>query len=185
MVYGKYSLILILGLLMIIPFLWNQIIQILNPIYTFWKIWKKVQEITPEIKTKCRYIQKNFKKNMNFSELSKWFHAISTDFSQIMRLIIQLETIETQLQQWDIFDAHTYISSLKWNIVGPLQSLKIFLENQKSELLLQKNVLQKVKIWWDYSLDGSWDVSWIRTHSLIWEMTDHIEKLDEMIQKMG
>jgi hypothetical protein len=167
------------------------IIENLNPLYAFWNLWEKIQKLTPQIEEKSKLIQKNFKKEMNFRVLSTWFDSLSTTFSEIISLVIKLERVEKKANKWNLFDSEKYISSIKWDIVEPLKSLKLFLEEKRSELQLSQKELQKVRVGWsqDSGTSPEWqahaELSSKRSEPLLTELTENIEKLEGMIEKMG
>ncbi len=191
------------GWSMIILFLWtifytfsayffNYLVTLFHPILIFSALSKKIQSLTPLVEEKSREIQKNFQEDMNFSVLSDRFDSIASTFSEIITLVIKLEKIETKANKGNIFDSEKYINSLRVDILVPLKSLKSFLETQKEELGKSHWELKKVRVrvgWVDPSLWSGWqeqkELASKRSESLLMELTENIERLDTMIQKIA
>jgi hypothetical protein len=167
------------------------IFQSFHPLYSFWNIWEKIQKFTPEIEVQSKLIQSNFKKEQNFNILSEGFDSLSSTFSQIVSLVIKLEKVETRANKWNLFDSEKYINSLRSDIIEPLKSLRVFLENQREKLQSSQVELQRVrlKVGWDPSLHSGWqehaELASKRTEPLLRELSENIEKLDLMISKMS
>ena len=81
---------------------------------------------------------------MNFRVLSDRFDSLATTISEIVSLVIKLEQVEKRANKGNLFDSEKYINSLRSDIVMPLQSLKVFLEKQKEELLQSEKELTNI-----------------------------------------
>lgn len=163
----------------------NKLINYFHPLYAFWNLWEKIQKLTPEIENKSDEIQENFKKDMNFSVLSSWFDSLSSIFSQIVTLVIRLEKVEKRANKWNLFDSEKYINSLRYDIVEPLNSLKLFLESQRKKLLESQKELSRIRVGWPSELSSQSDLTSKRSESLIAGLGENIGKLDAMIRKIG
>ncbi len=150
----------------------------------FLSIWLKIQKLTPKIEKQSKKIQSEFQSDMDFGALSNGFDELSSTFSKIVSLILKLEKVEKRANKWNLFDSAKYINSLRSDIVEPLKSLKGFLEIQKSKLLSSQAELTQVQIDGSEST-GNVELQSKRSESLIIELTGNIEKLNEMIGKMG
>jgi hypothetical protein len=163
--------------------LWQRIYQLFNPIYAFWNLWEKIQNLTPQIESQSHLIQREFKKDMNFAVFHSGFEKLSSTFSEIVSLVLKLERVEERANKWNLFDSEKYINSLRTDIVNPLLVLKGFLEDQKIELLKSQRELMQVRVWWG----DTWAniaLTSKRSESLIAELDTNIESLETMIQKM-
>ena len=190
---------IIIGILYIVVYLVYFISILLLPILRlfgafnrFTTYWEKIQSLTPLVEEKSREIQKNFQEDMNFSVLSDGFDSLASTFSEIITLVIKLEKIEAKANKGNLFDSEKYINSLRADILVPLKSLKSFLETQKEELGKSQWELKKVRVrveWVDPSLWSGWqeqkELASKRSESLLMELTENIEKLDTMIQKIA
>ena len=169
----------------------RQLVEHFHPLYAFGNLWEKIQKLTPIIEAKSKEIQKHFEQDMNFQVLSDGFDTLSTTFSEIIILVIKLEHVERKANKWKLFDSAKYINSLRSDIVEPLKQLKSFLEKQREALLhSQKELLRiKVQVGADPSFHSGWgeqaELSSKRSEPLLWELTENIEKLDAMIQKIS
>ena len=175
------------GLMFIIFWqIWRVFVEYFHPLYSFWNLWSKIQSLTPQIEEKSKEIQKNFQEDMNFSVLSDGFDALSKTFSEIISLVIKLEKIEAKANKGNLFDSEKYINSLRTDILKPLQQLKWFLEMQKEQLISSQGELRRVRvrIWSSKSLTQESELSSKRSDSLISELTENIEKLDDMVSKL-
>lgn len=183
----------------IFSFLGRTVLEHYSPIYSFAHVWKKIQLLTSEIEKKSQAIGENFKKDMNFRVFSDGFDMLAETFSEIISLVIKLEKIEQKANKWNLFDSQKYIGSLRSDIVEPLQSLKLFLRNQREKLISSQKELQEVRIWGinstDSSLHSGWqeqasgwqehaELSSKRGEFLIHELDESTEKLNTMIAKM-
>ncbi len=160
------------------------------PLMKFWALWSNIQSLTPKIEEQSKKIQSEFQSDMNFSVLSQWFDSLSSTFSQIIILVLELEKIEARANKWNLFDSEKYINSLRLDIVEPLQSLKEFLEIQKTKLLDSQKELTRVRVGGEYpEINSGWqeniELQSKRGESMITELTENIEKLNVMIGKMG
>lgn len=151
--------------------------------YIFWNLWEKIQKLTPTIAEKSKQVQSQFESNMSFSTLRHWFDSLSSLFSSIAKLVIKLEQVETEANKWNLFDSEKYINSLRLDIVTPLISLKIFLEEKKIELTHSQEKLTRIRVWGNKET-GNIELQSKRSELLIRELTENIEKLDTMIGKM-
>lgn len=165
-------------------FLIRYIFQYFHPLYAFGNLWEKIQKLTPQISTTSISIQDNFQKGMNYSILSDGFDSLSSTFSQIVSLVIGLEKIESRANKGNLFDSEKYINSLRTDITEPLISLRIFLEKQRDELIQSQKELSRVRVGWSDE-STSIELASKRWEPLIQELTENIEKLSEMIGKIG
>jgi hypothetical protein len=189
----KWGMYICFGFLVwvLLLFISKIIFQSFHPLYAFGNLWEKIQKFTPEIEEQSKFIQSNFKKEQNFNILSEGFDSLSTTFSKIIVLVIKLEHVEKKANKWNLFDSTKYINSLRSDIVEPLKQLKSFLEKQREELLFSQNELQRIKV--QVGADPSFHSGWQehtelaskRTEPLLRELSENIEKLDTMIQKMS
>lgn len=181
-----WSIILFWAYLLIPLFLYflRQLVEHFHPLYTFWNLWEKIQKLTPQIASQSELIQREFEKDMNFSVLHAGFEKLSSIFSQIISLVLKLEQVEKRANKWNLFDSTKYINSLRSDIITPLTSLRKFLESQKQELLTSQKELTRVRVWWSEET-GNIDLASKRSESLLQELDENIEKLDEMIGKMS
>lgn len=115
----------------------NYAINQLYPIYSFWNIWEKIQNFTLKIESESKLIQQEFGEKINFWVLQYRFEKLSLILSRIMSLVMKLKQKELRVNKWKFFDSWKYINSLKTDITNPLESLELFLEEQKSSLLYQ------------------------------------------------
>lgn len=164
--------------------LFRHLFQLFHPLYAFWNLWEKIQKLTPEIEKQSKLIQKNFQKDMNFRVLSDGFDSLASAFSEVITLVIKLESIEQKANKWNLFDSEKYINSLRSDMLEPLKSLKIFLEKKKKELIHSQKELSRVRIGWLNELDMQSELTSKRSETLIVELMENIEKLEEMIRKM-
>ncbi len=176
-----YSSILFLPTL---PYILRQLVEHFHPLYAFGNIWEKIQKLTPRIEEQSQKIQSEFQSDMNFSVLSNWFDALSTTFTDIVSLVIKLEKVEARANKGNLFDSEKYINSLRSDIITPLNSLRTFLEKQKTELIQSQKELTRVRVWGKEGTENM-ELQSKRSESLIQELTENIEKLDVMIGKMG
>lgn len=150
----------------------------------FITLGEKIQKLTPQISEISTSIQENFQSDMNFKVLSDGFDSLSSIFSQIVSLVIKLEKIESRANKWNLFDSEKYINSLRTDITEPLISLRIFLEKQRDELIQSQKELSRVRVGWSDE-STSIELASKRWEPLIQELTENIEKLSEMIGKIG
>ena len=155
-----------------------------HPLYAFGNLWEKIQKLTPKIEEKSHEVQDNFQNDMNFWVLSDGFDSLSSDFSEIISLVIRIEKVEKRANKWNLFDSEKYINSLRSDIVKPLKFLKSFFEEQKAELLNSQKEFQKVRIGWLSELSSWSELSSKRNELILVELTENIGKLDEMIEKI-
>ncbi len=176
---------LIFQIIISICLLWlDWIIAYLYPIISFGKIWKKIQRITPQISEQSQIIQAEFEKNMDFSKLHTGFAWLSSLFSHVLELVIEIEKIETRANKGNMFDSKKYINSLRMDIMEPLQSLKGFLEIQKKKLFDSQQEL--ISVWERRDQLSEYTVLQSkRTELVIGELDSNIILLQDMIQKMS
>ncbi len=120
---------------------------------------------------------------MNMGVLSNGFDSLASTFSQIVSLVIRLERVEQRANQGNLFDSAKYIGSLRSDIIWPLRSLQSFLENKKSELIASRDERSRVRVRVVGASENR-DLQSARTELLINELTENIEKLNTMIEKM-
>jgi hypothetical protein len=172
-------------------FLWKFLYQSFHPLYAFWNLWEKIQSLTPLIEQQSKRIEDNFQKEQSFNILSEGFDSLSSTFSQIVSLVIKLEKVEARANKWNLFDSEKYINSLRSDIIEPLKSLRVFLENQREKLQSSQVELKRVrlKVGWDPETSSGWqehaELASKRTEPLLRELSENIEKLDLMISKMS
>ena len=189
---GEYILMWkAVGILLGVPllsFVLRQAIEYFHPLYSFGNIWYKIQNLTSIIEDESGKIQRNFDTDqLNFAILHNWFDTLSSTFSQIVTLVIKLEHIEKKANKGNLFDSTKYINSLRSDIVNPLRELKSFLEKQREQLMVSQKELKKVRVHIGSSnnLMQESGLSSKRSEPLLRELTENIEKLDTMIQKMN
>jgi hypothetical protein len=156
----------------------------LHPLYAFGNLGEKIQKLTPQIATQSKFIEKNFSSDMNYKILSDGFDGLASTFSQIVSLVIKLEQVEARANKGNLFDSEKYISSLRSDIVWPLRSLREFLETQRTELMTSQQELSRVRVQVGGTSENR-DLASARTGPLMTELTENIERLDMMIEKMG
>ncbi len=167
------------------------ILRYFNSIFRFWTYATSLQKLTGTFLSNVNEIKMSFTWDMNFSLLKKNFIQFSHVFSHIFSLLSRLERLESNIYKWDFFDTHKYICSLRSDILEPLKQLKTFLEKQRDELLHLQKELQRIKVQVgaDPSFHSGWgeqaELSSSRSEPLMAELTENIEKLDEMIRKMS
>ncbi len=177
-------IILIIPIIYLFILIIRFFLEIFHPLYAFGNLWEKIKKLTPKIEEKSKEIQENFQKDMNFKILSDGFDSLSSTFSEIISLVIKLEKIESRANKWDLFDSDKYINSLRTDIIEPLISLRSFLEKQKIELKQSGKELTRIRVWGS-DPSGNVELQSKRSESLIMELSENIEKLDTMIEKMG
>lgn len=188
-----YSIFAILALFIFLPISIPVIISTIvimmvlgqyNPLYAFGNIWSKIQKLTPEIEKKSKKIQSEFQSDMNFKILRDGFDSLSSTFSEIVSLVLELEKVEKRANKWNLFDSEKYISSLKLDIVWPLHSLRGFLDSKRTELISAQQELSRVRVQVGGTSEQR-DLASVRTEPLMWGLTENITQLDVMIEKMG
>ena len=145
----------------------------------------KIQKLTPEIESQSKIIQTEFQKNQNFGVLHSGFEKLAVTFSRIGELVLKLEKVEKKANKGNLFDSEKYIGSLRTDIVTPLVELKSFLEKQREELLESQRELSKVMVGESSELSGNRELATKRGEEILRELDGNIEKLEEMIGKMG
>ena len=173
--------------LLLISFLWlvgNFLIRKINPLYAFGNLGEKIQKLTPQISEKSQEIQQNFVSDMNYRVLSDGFDGLTSTFSQIISLVIRLELVEARANKGNLFDSERYISSLRSDIVWPLRSLRDFLDTKRTALTVSREELSRVRVQVGGTSENR-DLASARTEPLMRELTENIERLDTMIEKMG
>lgn len=163
----------------------RQGIEKFHPLYAFWNIGMKIQKLTPEIESQSKLIQAGFQEDLNFSILHSGFEKLSVILSQIGELVLKLEKIEKRANKGNIFDSVKYIDSLRSDIVVPLVELKVFLERRRSELIQSQQELIQVMVGKPSEPQESMELVNKRGEMLLEELDTNIEKLGEMIEKMG
>lgn len=154
--------------------------QSFHPLYAFWNIWEKIQALTPEIGIQSAIIQNELKTStsddIDYRNLHNAFDNLSHTFYKIVSLVIRLEHIEKRANKWNLFDSLKYIHSLKDDILSPLDSLDIFLEEKVSALRAKEIELRqvRVKVWWIEQWGDPWHLS--LTSTRIWPLITEIER---------
>ncbi len=172
--------LIVIGLFMMIM---RSIFQKFHPLYAFGNLGEKIQKLMPQIESQSKTMQKNFASDMSYRILSDGFDGLASTFSQIVSLVIRLEKVEARANRGNLFDSGKYISSLRSDIVGPLGSLRIFLDGKRTELISSREELSRVGVKIGWAIENR-DLTSARTEPLILELTENIEKLDMMIGKM-
>jgi hypothetical protein len=160
------------------------IYQSFNPLYAFGNLGEKIQKLTPQIATQSKAIEQNFASDMNFRVLSDGFDGLASTFSQIVSLVIRLEKTEQKANKGNLFDSTKYIGSLRSDIVWPLRSLRNFLNDKKTELMTSQQELSRVRVQVG-GMSEQRDLASARTEPLMRELTENIDALNVMIEKMG
>ncbi len=161
-----------------------KIYQYFNPLYAFGNLGEKIQKLTPQIATQSKAIEENFASDISYSVLSDGFDGLASTFAQIVSLVIRLEKVEARANKGNLFDSAKYIGSLRSDIVWPLRSLRGFLETKRTELMSTQQELSRIRIQVGGTSENR-DLASARTEPLMIELTENIEKLDIMIEKMG
>ncbi len=180
----KISVVLSLFIIPLLPIIIRQIVNTFHPTYAFGNIWEKIQKLTPQISEKSQEIQKNFASDMNYGALSDGFDGLASTFSQIVSLVIRLEKVEARANKGNLFDSERYISSLRSDIVWPLRSLRGFLDSKRTALTASQQELSRVRVQVGGASENR-DLASARTEPLMRELTENIDALDMMIEKMG
>ena len=178
--------------IMILSYFWlpilslglRQLVEKYNPLYAFGNLGEKIQKITPQISEKSQEIQQNFVSDMNYRVLSDGFDGLASTFAQIVSLVIRLEKIEQKANKGNLFNSEKYISSLRSDIVWPLRSLRSFLDSKRTELATSREELSRVRVQVGGTSESR-DLASTRTEPLLAELTESIDQLDMMIEKMG
>ena len=168
----------------IIWLIWNFLIHKINPLYAFGNLGEKIQSLIPQIATQSKAIEQNFASDMNYRILSDGFDGLASTFSQIVSLVIRLERVEARANKGNLFDSERYISSLRSDIVWPLRSLRNFLDTRRTELTASHEELSRVRVQVGGTSENR-DLASARTEPLMAELTENIDQLDVMIEKMG
>lgn len=124
----------------------RSIFQKFHPLYAFGNLGEKIQKLMPQIESQSKTMQKNFASDMSYRILSDGFDGLASTFSQIVSLVIRLEKVEARANRGNLFDSGKYISSLRSDIVGPLGSLRIFLDGKRTELISSREELSRVGV---------------------------------------
>ena len=164
----------------IMKFLFN----IFHPLYAFGNLGEKIQSLTPQIAVQSKFIEQNFASDMSYRVLSDGFDGLASTFSQIVSLVIRLEKVEQKANKGNLFDSQKYVSSLRSDIVWPLRSLRNFLDDKRAELMTSQQELSRVRVQVGGASENR-DLASVRTEPLMRELTDNIDQLDVMIEKMG
>ncbi|MBX9808794.1 hypothetical protein K2X92_00185 [Candidatus Gracilibacteria bacterium] len=172
-----------ISIFLIMGYMLNYIVNITIPLYAFGNLGEKIQKLTPKIEEQSQKIQSEIQSDMNYFVLSSGFDSLSSTFSNIVTLVIKLEKAEKRANKGNLFDSEKYINSLRLDIVSPLISLKIFLEEKKIELTHSQQELTRVRIGGNKET-GNIELQSTRGELLIKELTEKIEKLDTMIEKI-
>lgn len=178
------SLVYIISVLFIIGISISILHRILNPLYAFWNIGMKIQELAPEIEQESNLIQLEFQKEKNLAVLHSGFNSLSLTFSQIMELVLKLEKVEKRANKGNLFDSEKYIGSLRTDITAPLVELKKFLEKQREELLKSQKELMRVMTGGSSTIQGNVELGDKRGDILLQELNTNIEKLEGMLYKL-
>ena len=177
-------LLLLLGFMLIFSIIIHYLLPYFHPLYAFGNLWEKIQKLTPQIETQSKTIEKNFTSDMSYQVLSDGFDGLASSFAQIVSLVIRLEWVEARANRGNLFDSERYISSLRSDIVWPLLSLRGFLDSKRTELISSREELSRVQV----PIGGASEnivLTSARTESLMRELTENINQLDMMIEKMG
>ncbi|MBC7503871.1 hypothetical protein H7169_02785, partial [Candidatus Gracilibacteria bacterium] len=104
--------------------------------------------------------------------------------SQIVSLVIKLEKVEQKANKGNLFDSTNYIGSLRGDITGPLRALRTFLVGKRTELISSREELSQVRVQVGGASEHR-DLASTRSVPLMGELTENIDQLDVMIEKMG
>ena len=165
-IFWFFETMLIISLFVLLVYFSRQLVEKFHPLYAFGNLWEKIQKLTPKIEKNSKEIQKNFKEDStNFHIFHEWFDSLSSTFSEIVTLVIELEKVEKRANKWNLFDSEKYINSLRSDIIEPLKSLKTFLEKQKEELLNSQEELKQIQV---QRADPSLRSGWQRVRVRVW-----------------
>jgi hypothetical protein len=184
LIFVSLSFLILSIWIFLIWILITYILQHTMSLQIFLNHWSRIQSLTPLIESKSREIEKNFSEDMDFGKLRSGFSDLSMILAKVSESTLKLEAAEKRVNKWNLFDSVKYITSLMSDIMTPLVWLRSFLTSRATALEKSKWEMSRIRMkvgWWEEALA----LQSARTEPLMLELRKNIEKLDEMIEKIG